>query len=314
MDTLGPSKGAAPQHPLVSDAVARALLRALMDAELLGIALLGGRDHVHAMLNARYQALAGDEPALGRKFADVFPLACAAPEWLEWVATPGAPGVVPRVAMAVPDGVRAEVRRTLHVTFTFLRVEGDAPYIAVLAEDVTREVEERTRAELFFELLHDLTDASAPREAVSAVIARTQRALGAVAASLFLVEPSGTELTGAPGTWDWTRSSFQLSLEEWPSVQRALGHHESVFITASGASRVETGWFEMRGIGAALCIPLAAEGRDIGVLFFDFTDAATHLDRSTLLFAEAVAGECGRALSRALRSERSGAPSIRDAQ
>src|SRR5581483_12518111 len=61
-----------PNHPLVSDAAARALLQALMNAELLGVALLRGPSHVHAMLNAKYESLMGC-PVLGRSLEELLP-------------------------------------------------------------------------------------------------------------------------------------------------------------------------------------------------------------------------------------------------
>jgi GAF domain-containing protein len=164
-------------------------------------------------------------------------------------------------------------------------------------------VHDSVLASLFLGLLGDLAAAVEPRAAVSSVLASTRDALGAQAVSLFLVDADLRELRGAPGEWDWTRTSFTVPLAEWPSVGRALAHGTPIHMTVIEASGAEAGWFERRGIGATFCVPIHAAGRAIGVLFFDFTAAVAAPDEAAVRFAEAVAAACGVALERAFRSE-----------
>lgn len=91
-----------------------------------------------------------------------------------------------------------------------------------------------------------------------------QRVLHADASSIFVVD--GHELKGASGEWDWTRTSFDVPLVDWPTVAAMLVSTGARYITSDSAEGAEAGWFESRGIASSLCVPL---GR-AGVVFFDF--------------------------------------------
>jgi len=285
-----------PAHPRISDAAARALVQAIMDAEILGVALLRGPHHAHAMINAKYHDLVGDAPStLGRPMADVLP-ADRAPEAL--IARVLA-GKGPAVQTNVPfSTVVSGVPRARWVTFTYHAVDEPGGSVLVLAEDVTERFRERRRAELFVKLVGDLLPSLDDRAAVRSVVTQTQLALGSTASSIFRVTPDGATLYGATGEWDWTRTSFEVPVSQWPTVEAAVTKGQPQYITAAEARFGEHGWFEKRGIVAALCVPLRAAEHAVGVLFFDF-DSTRVPEPGSIDFAQSVAAHCAVALVRA---------------
>jgi hypothetical protein len=287
---------AVPTHPRISDAAARALVQAIMDAELLGIALIRGTDHTHAMANAKYQALVGDEESVvGRVLDDLMPMNRAPAALIARVLDGSGPVVQREVLFS---GFAAGTLRSRWVTLTYQRVDEPEPSVLVLADDVTDRVRERGRAELFVKLVGELSATLDDRAVVRSIVTQTQHALGATASSIFRVSADGKMLHGAVGSWDWTRTSFEVPLEEWPTVQRAVDGQRALFITATDARRAELGWFETRGITAALCVPLRTADRVTGVFFFDF-DVLRAPEPSAVQFAENVATHCAAALERA---------------
>lgn len=295
-----------PSHPLISDALARALLRAFMDAELIGIALLRGPDHTHVMLNARYQSLAEGTAALGEPVRNAWPDRCAPPELLDEVLRTGEAQTIREVASKRATRPWAP---PAHVTLTYMRVEDDdGGALLVLVEDVSERVLAKKRAALLQSLVDDLVGCGDAHAAVSRVAQRTRDALGATDTSLFLVDEKGLELHGAPGTWDWTRTSFTTSLADWPSVAEALSHGEPFHMTLDTARGAEAGWFEARGVASTLCVPLSHEARPLGVLFFDFGVGHTPLEATSAAFVTDVAKRCAVALSQALAQRPSRAP------
>jgi GAF domain-containing protein len=273
---------------------ARPVVRALMDAEVVGIALVRGAAHLHVIANAKYAALAGGS-VFGRPLRDVIP---GVPEIvLKGVLEGGGSAPLREVVTARVAG--QPVRR---VTFTFHAVSGDATAILVLAEDVTERVRERDRAALFATLVGELLPSMNPRHAVHSVVTQTAQALGAKTASLFLLGSGHgheeTTLRGAPGEWDWTRTSFEVPLHDWPAVEAAVRTGHATYLTATSARAAESGWFEAHGTVGALCVPLRSNGRAIGVLFFDF-DTASPPAAATVDFAEQVAAHCAAVLDRA---------------
>lgn len=295
-----------PAHPLISDGLARALLRAFMDAELVGIALLRGPAHTHVMLNARYQSLAEGTAALGEPISSAWPARCAPPELLAEVLQTGEAQTIREIASrraAKPWAPPA------YVTLTYMRVEDDqGGALLVLVEDVSERVLAKKRAALLQSLVDDLVGCGDAHAAVGRVAQRTRDALGASDTSLFLVDEAGVELRGAPGTWDWTRTSFTTSLAEWPSVAEALDRDEPVHMTLDTARGAEAGWFEARGVASTLCVPLSHEERPLGVLFFDFGVGHAPLEATSATFVTDVARRCAVALSQALAQRPSRAP------
>ena len=116
--------------------------------------------------------------------------------------------------------------------------------------------------------------------------------------------PDGATLFGAIGEWDWTRTSFEVPIHEWPTAQAAVASGRAHYITARDARLGEIGWFEKRGIVAAICVPLRTAEHVVGVLFFDF-DSVRAPEPGAVAFAENVAAHCAVALERA-RSQRNG--------
>lgn len=281
-----------PDHPLVSDAAARALLQALMNAELLGIALLRGPSHVHAMVNAKYESLMGCS-VLGRSIDDVLPRERSPAGLLRRVRDGHGPIVQRHITLRDADR---------YITFTYHAVnELDGESILVLAEDATEVVLERRRADLFVDLVARLLPSIDPRAVVRSVVTQVQHELGATSSSIFILR--GDQLHGAIGDWDWTRTSFTVPLREWPSIQAALESRSALHLTRDAARGAETGWFERRGIASTLCVPLCANDVCVGVLFFDF-EVVKRPSRASITFVENVAPHCAASLAREMTQSR----------
>ena len=261
-------------------------MQALLDNDLLGVALLRAPDWVPVITNAAYDAILPGGPARGRPLADVI-----LDSMLEGVMSTG------RGARVSREPIRAgaaDELATRFVTFMLLPARAITPDggdgILILARDVSNEVHDERMAELFLLLARDM---SAERDEVANIrsaVAHAKDALGASAASIFLLAPGGKSLHGAIVGWDWTRSSFVADLEEWPNVARAIARNEACHFTAAHAERAEEGWFERRGISAAIGAPMAADGRVVGVLFFDYS--STSQAQVDLTLAKTVADQC----------------------
>ena len=260
------------------------LIRRIVDDGVLGVAVVAGARRVHVAANAKYERLVGAS-ALGRPLRDVLP------------------GVSDVLLAGVLEGGRAVVHELelggSFVTFSFTRVDHAPSNILLIAEDVTAIVRERERAKLFMALTAELLPSVDPRKAVRSVVTQAERALGARSSSVFVLDGEKT-LRGAAGEWDWTRTSFEVELVDWPNVAKALASGRARFITKTGATGAEAGWFEARGIAATLCVPLRANESPIGVLFFDF-DSERRLPIASLDFADAIGAHCAAALARLLR-------------
>lgn len=102
------------------------------------------------------------------------------------------------------------------------------------------------------------------------LLASVIAAMGADSGSVFVLDDDGVSLHGASGVWDWTRTSFRVRLDLWPTVQHAVESNEAVRITRANASEYELDWFEPGGIDSCVCAPMVAGERTLGVLFMDF--------------------------------------------
>lgn len=155
----------------------------------------------------------------------------------------------------------------------------------------------RKMADLLVELAKDLESEEGEASAIRASVAHGIAALGATSASIFLLGEDGRTLHGALSGWDWTRTSFDVPLAEWPNVRRSVEADEVAHFTAADAEGSEQGWFERRGIHATTCTPMTAGGRVLGVVFFDYSaNARPELD---LELAKRVADQCARLVLRA---------------
>lgn len=168
---------------------------------------------------------------------------------------------------------------------------------AVIGMTEPRTVHDRRMDALLFELEKDLESDRGEPAAIRASVAHGATALGATAASIFLLGPDGEALHGALLGWDWTRTSFDVLLVEWPNVRRCVVANAPVHFTAVEAEGAEEGWFEQRGIGATTCAPMTFAGRVLGVLFFDY--AARMEPENDLEVARRVADQCALLVRRA---------------
>jgi hypothetical protein len=277
--------------------MAGAALDALLESDAIGVALLRPEDWAPITANAAYDAIVG-RSLHGESRAppdEVVPRAL-----LEAVVAKGRAATVSRVLVrtgTTADGSAFQV----YASFSFLpvrhtRTEDDV--VLVLAEDVSEQVHERRIADLFVVLASDMTTDGHEAATIRACVAHASKALGAHAASIFLLSPDAKKLHGALVGWDWTRTSFAADLAEWPNVQQAVDTNHVRFFTGVEARRAELGWFERRGIAAAVCAPMAVEGKVLGVLFFDYAsvDPDSALDLS---LAKTVADQCALLVSRA---------------
>ena len=285
-----------PEHPRVPDALARATLFALLDSDAVGIALVRAPEWSHVLTSSTYERLVGaassSGPALGRTLSQVLGEELAPASMLDRVA---ASGEASRITNAL-------VRPHTYLSLSFLRVRGvtaDADGVLVLVQDVSELMHEHQVGELFAALAGAIT---AEREEVAAIRANVDRAvdaLGADAASIFLLGPDRRRLHGALVGWDWTRTSFVAELERWPNVREAVVADRTSYVTSTSAASAEAEWFERRGIAASICAPMTGEEGVIGVMFFDFDSSPKPASRLDLRLAKTVADECARLVRRA---------------
>jgi hypothetical protein len=287
-----------PEHPRVADALARAVVQALIDGDAIGVALLRSMDWAHVMTSATYERLVGQTTTLGMPVSDVLPERTAPRAMLEAVVATG------KAARSADVLERTETVHGLpvsvHVSFTFLRVRrvtADADGVLVLANDVSQEIHEHRIGELFVALASDMSVERDETASIRSSVSRASEALGADATSIFLLSPNGKGLHGALVGWDWTRTSFVAEVENWPNVADAIARNEAGYVTAQTAQLAEEAWFERRGIKAAICAPMTAHGRVLGVLFFDYlAPKAAQVD---LGLAKDIADQCALLIERA---------------
>lgn len=301
--STSPSISSAPPQPLtVNDAVARAIVQSLLDSDLLGIAILRAGDWVHVMTNAAYDAILAEPSVVGRTRSDVPSLEAIPKATFEAVMSTGRSVRLPNVllpAMPATSGEEPSPMRR-YVTFTLVPVRALGPEgggVLVLARDSSEEVHEGRMADLFLLLARDMTAERDEAATIRSAVQHAKDALGATAASIFLIGPDGRQLHGALVGWDWTRTSFVADLEQWPNVARAISRNEPCHFTSASAAGAEEGWFERRGIQAAVCAPMAVDGRVVGVLFFDYAIATE--PAVDLALAKTVADQCALLVERA---------------
>lgn len=275
------------------------LVRTIVEDGLLGVAVLRGPSHVHVAANAKYEKLVGTAPTYGRPLRDVLGSSVVPEVVLAGVLDGSGPASVREVIRAGDVALKPQ-----RATFTFYRIDTDPTSLLVIARDMTDIVHARDRQRLFNSLTSELLSSLEPRVAVRSVVTQAERALGARTSSVFVIDADdGRTLRGGEHEWDWTRTSFGVSLDEWPTVSAILASGTARFITLAEATLAERGWFETRGIVATLCVPLRALGASIGVLFFDF-DATTPLPIANVDFATDIGAHCAAALARALPARR----------
>jgi hypothetical protein len=261
----------------------------------VGVALVRSSDWTHVLTNATYERLVGSGAARGRSVLDA--LSRAPRAMLEAVA---ATGTSARLDDLV---VGSEAASPVHVSLALLRVRNvtpDSDGVLLLVQDISEQIHERKMGELFLALAKDMSGDRDEAASIRASVTHASAALGAHAASIFLLSPDAKRLHGALVGWDWTRASFVADVTSWPNVARAIAANEPLYMTADNAQLAEEAWFERRGIKAAICAPMAAVGRLLGVLFFDYTTPST--SRVDLRLAKNVADQCALLVERAART------------
>lgn len=283
-----------PTHPLVADPVARAVLRAILDADVLGIALLRGHPWVHVMVNAQYDRLTGSRSALGRSLDEVVGSATPSPTSFDGLVLHGLLIRVPEVRVDAAE-VRAAPK---FVSFTYVRaLEPERDAIVVMVEDVTREVRQRRAASLLWSLPEEVAEEDSI-VGIRTMIERTASAIGADASSFFLLDGEQRNFQGAVIGWDRVRSGFVASVDAWPNVTSALQRGRASVLTRGEAKGGEVQWFDDLGLATSLCVPVCVCARPLGVLFFDFCRIRT-FDVIALELVTEIAARCGRTVAQA---------------
>lgn len=291
------SPSSAPEHPRVSDFLARAVLQSLLESDGVGIALLRATDWTHVLTSPGYERLIGKTDTLGSRVDEVLPASVAPRDLLERVAASGAAARAP-TPFVRSGGTGASATR-IYVALNYLSVRHVTPEldgVLVLARDISPEIHEQRIAKLFLALANELVDPRDGKLSIRATVEQGRSALGADAASIFLSSPDGLRLHGALVGWDWTRTNFEADIERWPNVAEAIRANVASYVTRSTAVAAEREWFEHRGIRAAICAPIATEGRVLGVLFFDYVTATT--GPMDIALAKAIADRCAMFLDR----------------
>lgn len=280
-----------PEHPRVSDELARAVLQSLLESDGIGIALLRATDWTHVLTSASYERLVGKVGTLGRGVSEVLPTSVAPPQILELVAASGLAARSPQ-PLVRSEGAGAQSTR-VYVALSYLRVAhvtSDLDGVLVVARDISPEIHEQRVAKLFRALANELVDPRDGESNVRSTVEQGRTALGADAASIFLTSADGLRLHGALVGWDWTRTSFASDIERWPNVREAIRANVASYVTAQTAAAAEREWFERRGIRSTICAPIAVDGRMLGVLFFDYITAAS--SPMDIALAKAIADRC----------------------
>jgi len=282
-----------PEHPRVSDALARATLFALLDSEAIGVGLVRAPDWSHVLTNATYERLlvtSGSSPALGHLITEVPGQELAPVAMLARVVATGASS---RTASVL-------VRKHTHLSLSFLRVRNvtaEDDGVLILVQDVTESVREHRISEIFASLAGAITAPHKEIAAIRANVARVVEAIHADAASIFLLDDR-RRLHGALVGWDWTRTSFVASLDRWPNVSKAIADDVTCYLTAASATDAEAEWFERRNIAASICAPMTDDEGVLGVMFFDFERAPAAGSQLDHKLAKAVADDCARLVRR----------------
>ncbi|HVH41233.1 MAG TPA: GAF domain-containing protein [Labilithrix sp.] len=287
------------RHSMASDALARSVLQALLDTESLGVALLRAGDWNHVLTNRAYdEALSNNAPTLDKNFFDIVAPAVVPRSVVEAVVSTGRAVHIAKASVMTRSKQGSLVRRYFSMSFLPMRAgTSDVDRVLVLVRDVSTEVHEQRIAELFVLLARDMTAERDEAATIRSSVTHATEALGAATASIFLLAPDEKSLHGALVGWDWTRSSFVANVDEWPNVEGAISKNEACFLTGVAAKKAEEGWFERRGIQAAVCAPMAVGDRVLGVLFFDYpASAPSGVD---LALAKTVADQCALLVERA---------------
>jgi hypothetical protein len=118
-----------PEHPLVADATARAVLRAIVDCDGAGFAILRGPLRLHVVASSAYLRMMGMPSALGASLFDIVPPDAAPHHVVLGVVTTG------RSATVGPVLVRRRARadgRYPAVSFTYMLAADDGRDTLVL--------------------------------------------------------------------------------------------------------------------------------------------------------------------------------------
>ncbi|MCK6546812.1 ATP-binding protein [Myxococcota bacterium] len=291
------------------------IVRSAFELAPMGIAVLDGREHRYALVNAAYEAFArGKGPLVGRTITDVWPeLEPRTLRLLDEVFETGRPyrGVEEPVSME-----RDGRRETLWLTFSFLPLAGASgavERILVMVQDVTEHVRAIRAAEALaaqleasIALTAALSSAHTQRDVARAVLERGLPVLGADAGAVALLradDPAHAEIIDHFGYPDalvdvWRRVPLALASPLTDSIRSG----EPVWVGAADEALARyPDWAPAVIDGpdrAWAALPLVLRGRVVGALGLAFHGPRSYEPEEQRLFLS-VAERCAQALDRA---------------
>jgi signal transduction histidine kinase len=305
------------------------LTEALVNLSGVCVAVLRGPRFVHERVNAAYRALAPHRAMLGRSFAEVWPELDVVLPKLAQVAASGEP-------LHAPD-LRVELRRTpdgplqeSYFSFSCASlpdITGPELALAVNLLDSTelvqarkraevqalergrlldaektarREAEQaRGRAELLAQITGELNQSLDLPDVIHAALVGAARLLGGDDGALLLFDPDRRHLRGLFELWDRDLTDTVLDLAQLPQLGQALSLRRPVYLTSSETQGEETTFLSKDGIVSCIAAPMFEEDEPLGIACVKYRGPCAPPSLEELGFAEAVAGQCALAISRA---------------
>jgi signal transduction histidine kinase len=304
-------------------------MEALVNLAGVCVAVLRGPRFVHERVNAAYQALAPHRAMLGRSFAEVWPELQEALPHLETVAATGVPlhATDLRVELRrAPDGPPQES----YFSFSCASLSGATgaePALAVNLLDSTelvqgrkraeiqalergrlldaekaarREAEQaRGRAELLAQITGELNQSLDLPDVIHAALVGAAKLLGGDDGALLLFDPDRRHLRGLFELWDRDLTDTVLDLEQLPGLGQAVSLRRPVYLSLSETQGEETTLLSKDGIVSCIAAPMFEEDEPLGIACVKYRGPCAPPSLEELGFAEAVAGQCALAISRA---------------
>ena len=269
-----------------------------------GVALVDARELVVRLANPAFRAAATDpeKDPLGRSVEEIWPseaglelrallegvAATGEPSHREWL--PGrAGGGLPRSFTAHAQSVSVGAERALLLVL----------WETTEMQGARRQAERsRERAELIAVVATDLNGGVDVGGVLGTAVRRAAELLGAEDASVWLLDAAGEELRRTAER-EAHGGREALPLRHLPSAQAALRDRAACLVRREQAPPLERAWMAVRGLSAALVVPLVDEAGAMGILYLEYQGTRFLPGPRDVAFAEAIAGQCALALGRA---------------
>jgi signal transduction histidine kinase len=264
-----------------------------------GLAVLTMPGLEYELANPAYRELvapAGDP--IGRPLAEVHPdLAAALAAPIAEVARTGAPAEARDVPLPPR---RPEEPATRWATFRLRAVpaeRGRGPAVLVEADETTWLVIARTRLQALIALASDLDDGSPSlKETMERVATSSRDLLGADGAFVLLADSDQLRFRGTIA-FEGRGVEVTADAADLPAGAEAMARREPVALRPETAGGLEAIWLRAAAKESALCDPLHAAGRPLGLLYLTWNGLAAS-SRVDLKFAAAVGAACSMVIRR----------------